>query len=107
MLDSFRIRLKRARRAAAQLGVPIPTAGNIMGVEPITINPQEPLPAFVGNGTVWEHTLDEYEKCILSGDTKGAAILRALILEKLKPSEPDNCGFCGKNLTECECPNPM
>jgi hypothetical protein len=57
--------------------------------------------------TVWDRTLDEYEKSISHGDTKGAAILRALILEKLKSQQPTTCGFCGKSFSECECPNPM
>jgi hypothetical protein len=49
--------------------------------EPIPQGPKPPLPKVA---TVWEHTLDEYEKSILNGDTKGAAILRALLLEGLK-----------------------
>lgn len=59
--------------------------------------------------TVWERTLDEYEKSILNGDAKGAAILRALLLEGLKAKHPpvSDCAFCGKNLTECECPQPL
>lgn len=58
---------------------------------------------------VWEHTLDEYEKSILLGDIQGATILRALIMEKLKSPKTKalDCGFCGKNPTECECPYPM
>jgi hypothetical protein len=55
----------------------------------------------------WEYTLDEYEKSILRGDTNGAGILRALLLEKLKGSQVTDCGFCGKSLTECECPQPV
>lgn len=68
--------------------------------------PKPPLPKVA---TVWERTLDEYEKSILSDDAQGAATLRALLLEGLKAKHPpaSDCAFCGKNLTECECPQPM
>ena len=58
---------------------------------------------------VWERTLDEYEKSILNGNARGAAILRALLLENLKTKQPTvpDCAFCGKRTTECECPHPM
>jgi hypothetical protein len=61
--------------------------------------------------TVWERTLNEYERCILCGDVSGAKVMRALILEKLKAAKAPNlgvaCGFCGKNPAECECPYPL
>jgi hypothetical protein len=67
--------------------------------------PKPSLPKVV---PVWDDTLDEYEKAVLGGDVKGAAILRALLLEGLKAKQPtSNCAFCGKNPTECECSQPM